>query len=58
MQEQISFVQYRINAISIGYKYTNIISSSERNDLTNPSGGYGSKSINNRYGTARCKGSS
>ena len=58
MQEQISFVQYRINAINIGYKYTNSISASERNDLKNPSGSYGSKSINNIYGTARCKGSS
>ena len=58
MQEQISFVQYCINAINIGYKYTNSISDSERNDLTNSSGGSGSKSINNRYGTARCKRSS
>ena len=53
--EQISLVQYRINAINIGYKYTNSISASDRNDLTNPSGGSGSKSINNRYSTARYK---
>ena len=55
MQEQISFVQYHINAINIGYKYTNSISASERNDLTNLSGGSGIKSIKNRYGTAKCK---
>ena len=55
MLEQISLVQYRINSINIGYKYTNSISASERNYLTNLSGGSGFKSINNRYGTARCK---
>ena len=58
MLERIIFVQYRINAINIGYKYTNSISASDRNDLTNQSGGSGSKFIKNRYGTARCKGSS
>ena len=57
MEEQISFVQYRINVINIGYKYTNSISASERNDWTNSSGGSGSKSIKNIYGTAICKGS-
>ena len=55
MQEQIRFFQYRINAINIVYKYTNSISASESNDLKNPSGGSGSKSIKNRYGAARCK---
>ena len=58
MLEQISLVQYRMNAINNEYKYTNSISASDRNDLTNPSGGSGSKFIKNRYGTARCKGSS
>ena len=58
MLEQISLVQYFINAINIRYKYINSISASDRNDLTNPSGGSGSKSIKDRYGTARCKGSS